>query len=65
MITVEQFKKFAPQAKQINPGGIEALVEVLNRTMKKYGIDQSPRRVRYFMTQCHVCLLYTSPSPRD
>lgn len=54
MITVEQLKKFAPSAKLVSPGGYEALVEVLNRVMKKYGIDQSPRRIRYFMTQCHV-----------
>lgn len=54
MITVEQFKKFAPKAKLQTPGGYADLVAVLNKVMKKYGIDQSPRRIRYFMAQCHV-----------
>lgn len=54
MITVEQLKKFAPDIALQGPTPYEDLCAALNATMSKHGIDKTARRVRYFMTQCHV-----------
>jgi putative chitinase len=43
-INQTQLQQFAPRA----PAG---LADACNAAMAKYGIDQSPRRVRYFMAQ--------------
>lgn len=53
MITVEQLKKFAPNIRALSPSPYEDLCAALNETMQKHGIN-TPRRIRYFMAQCHV-----------
>jgi putative chitinase len=46
-ITAAQFSAFAPNA----VGSVSNLVQAINQTMARFGIDQSYRRVRYFMAQ--------------
>lgn len=48
LITEAQFAQFAPN---VQAGTRGTFVEVLNRVMDAYGINASPRRVRYFLSQ--------------
>jgi putative chitinase len=47
-ITRDQLTKFAPNA---NAASLDALVAGANAATARFGIDSSPRRVRYFMAQ--------------
>jgi putative chitinase len=67
-ITSTQLAKFAPR---LDSATVAALTESVNAAAAKYGIDQSPRRLRYFMTQSYYetegytkwseNLVYTTP----
>src|SRR5271168_2668888 len=46
-ISNTQFSAFAPNA----VGNVDDLVQAINQTMARFSIDQSERRVRYFLTQ--------------
>lgn len=47
-VTTQQLSRFAPN---VDPKIVQPLTDSINATLVKYSIDQTPRRIRYFVSQ--------------
>lgn len=52
MITVDQFKRFAPLVGARRPAAYDELTEAINKTFQRFDIN-TPRRGRYFLAQAY------------